>query len=35
MKKDDGPSMTLLEVMKEYNYTAPDDWKGFRSLTEK
>ncbi|EGR34816.1 hypothetical protein IMG5_001570 [Ichthyophthirius multifiliis] len=31
----DGPSNTLLDVIKENNGRAPDDWKGFRILTEK
>ena len=32
---NDGPSISLLNVLKSYNYTAPYDWKGFRALTEK
>ena len=31
----DGPSSTLLNVMKESDYKAPSDWRGFRELTEK
>jgi hypothetical protein len=31
----DGPSITLLEYMKERNYKAPADWAGFRPLTSK
>ena len=31
----DGPSRTLLEYMKERNYVAPKDWKGYRPLTSK
>ena len=31
----DGPSNTLLEVIKENNGKAPSGWKGFRVLTEK
>ena len=31
----DGPSNTLLEVIKENNGKAPGDWKGFRILTDK
>ena len=31
----DGPSNTLLEVIKENSGAAPSDWKGFRVLTEK
>ena len=35
MKKDDGPTMSLLEVLKESNYIAPEEWDGYRALTEK
>ena len=35
MKTDDGPSMTLLEFMKESSFKSPEDWNGYRSLTEK
>jgi len=31
----DGPSYTLLRVMREAGYKAPPDWRGFRELTEK
>ena len=31
----DGPSNTLLEVIKENNQKAPKDWQGYRVLTEK
>lgn len=31
----DGPSNTLLEVIKSYNGQPPEDWKGYRALTEK
>ena len=31
----DGPSKTLLEVIKDYQGQAPSWWKGFRPLTEK
>lgn len=34
-RPDDGPSTTLSAVLKEHNYMAPPDWKGFRVLTEK
>lgn len=34
-REDDGPSQTLLSVMKEFGGRAPDDWKGFRVLTDK
>ena len=32
---NDKPTKVLLEFLKEYNYSAPADWKGFRSLTSK
>ena len=32
---EDGPSSTLLQFMKESQFVAPADWKGFRELTEK
>ena len=31
----DGPSNTLLEVMKQHSFNAPKNWAGFRELTEK
>ncbi len=31
----DGPSNTLLEVIKENNGQAPSSWAGYRVLTEK
>jgi hypothetical protein len=31
----DGPSMIILNYMKNKNFKAPDDWKGFRTLTLK
>ena len=31
----DGPSLTLMGVMEEYNFQAPSSWKGYRDLTEK
>jgi len=31
----DGPSKTLLEYMETRNWTAPNDWAGFRPLTSK
>ncbi len=31
----DGPSSTILRFMKDYNYSAPPSWQGFRALTEK
>lgn len=34
-RPEDGPSLTILGVMKELNFMAPSDWQGFRVLTEK
>eukprot|EP00981_Chlorochromonas_danica_P001467 scaffold310_cov174-Ochromonas_danica.AAC.6 len=31
----DGPSRALLSYMKECNFVAPSDWRGFRTLTSK
>lgn len=31
----DGPSNTLLDVIRGFGGKAPHDWKGFRELTEK
>lgn len=31
----DGPAQTLLNYMKQFNYVAPPDWKGYRPLTSK
>lgn len=31
----DGPSNTLLEVIKEFGGKAPGNWAGYRELTEK
>jgi class 3 adenylate cyclase len=31
----DGPSSTILNVMKENDYKAPPEWRGYRELTEK
>ncbi|EGR27667.1 hypothetical protein IMG5_191510 [Ichthyophthirius multifiliis] len=31
----DGPSNTLIEVIQYHNMQAPQDWQGFRALTEK
>lgn len=32
---EDGPSITLLSYMNEFDYVAPATWTGFRYLTEK
>jgi hypothetical protein len=31
----DMPSVTLLKVMAQYDYQAPDNWQGCRALTSK
>lgn len=31
----DGPSLTLLDYMRNQNFEAPSTWKGFRPLTSK
>ena len=33
--EDDGPCEVLYNFIKENNFQAPDDWKGFRCLNEK
>lgn len=35
IKKDDGPTRTLLEFMKKSNWECGKDWMGYRELTEK
>lgn len=35
IKPNDGPISTLLAVMGECSFKAPDHWKGYRELTEK
>jgi len=35
IKKKDGPVQTLMGVMSKHNFVAPDDWEGYRALTEK
>lgn len=32
---EDGPSSTLLEYMSQYNFNAPENWPGYRELSEK
>ena len=32
LKKDDGPSAYLMEVLESYDFVAPEDWKGFRAM---
>lgn len=31
----DGPSSILLAYMETYNFESPEDWRGYRELTEK
>lgn len=33
--QNDGPSHSILEFMKLNNYIKPENWNGFRVLTEK
>ena len=39
LKEQDGPTLTLLQYMEEFDFTAPSEgegaWKGYRELTEK
>ena len=35
MKENDGPAKSLLRVLEAHDYKAPEDWKGYRELTEK
>lgn len=35
MRKEDGPSAVLLGVMDDHQFVAPDNWMGYRALTEK
>jgi len=32
---EDGPTMSLLRVMAEFDFQAPSTWRGYRELTEK
>jgi len=32
---EDGPSLVLLNHMRDFNYQAPPDWEGYRILTDK
>lgn len=32
---EDGPSVTLLEYMEQFDFCAPEDWPGYRELVEK
>jgi hypothetical protein len=31
----DFPTRSLLSIMGEFNFQAPDSWQGYRALTEK
>jgi hypothetical protein len=33
--QDDGPTTTLLEYMEKFDFQAPADWSGYRSLDSK
>ena len=33
--ENDGPTCTLLDYMKQYEFKAPNDWAGFRKLSSK
>jgi len=35
MNPKDGPTLTLKGVIEEHNGRSPNNWKGFRELTEK
>ena len=35
VKGEDGPTTSLLSVMKKHDYKAPDGWQGYRALTSK
>ena len=34
-EEPDGPAKRLLAYIKQFNYTAPSEWQGFRALTDK
>lgn len=35
IKENDGPSKALYNFIEKFNFKSPEDWKGFRELTEK
>jgi len=35
LQPDDGPTHNLYEFLKENDFIAPEEWQGFRTLTEK
>jgi tetratricopeptide (TPR) repeat protein len=35
IKENDGPTKAISAFMERLNYKKPDDWKGYRELTEK
>ena len=35
LRPDDGPTHTIYEVLKENDFITPEEWKGYRELTEK
>ena len=32
---NDGPSMTILNYMSNFDFDAPEEWKGYRELVDK
>ena len=35
MNKSDGPTITIINFMEEYNFIAPSSWPGYRPLLTK
>jgi len=35
LRPEDGPTNTLYEYLKENDFIAPEEWEGYRNLTEK
>jgi len=35
LKNDDGPTRNLMAFLAESDFISPEDWKGFRILTDK
>ena len=33
--ENDGPSSTILDYMKEFEFKAPNDWAGYRKFSSK
>ena len=34
IRENDGPSKSLMVFMEKFGFKKPDDWQGFRELTE-